>query len=520
MNIIPEYGLGAAKTPNAGQARQAFQSQNLAQQRVPIIESLFAYADTVRFHMPGHRGGKGADPLGISLLGHKAFSSDVTGVPAMDELHEPHGCIKEAQSLAAELFGADQTYFMVNGTSGAIHTMVLAALNDGDFIVIPRNIHKSILSAIILAGAHPAFVLPAYDEYLGFALGVEERTLNQCLSSNPGAQKAKAVLLVNPTYYGTSQNLSSICSAVHNQGKLLLVDEAHGPHFHFHEDLPEPALRAGADTVAQGAHKIIGALTQASFLHIQGPNIDRARIKASFQYLTSTSASYLLLASLDAARRQMALHGPDLIDRAINLANMLREEVNRIPELYCFGQEIARQPGVDALDPTKVTITVKELGITGYQAETYLRDQMGIQVEMSDLYNILVIVSFGNTTEDISALLEGLRSLRLAVQTGQIPMRLLEAQKSIPNLPPIPEMALAPRKAVQGNWARVPLNESLGHVSAEVVTCYPPGIPILFPGEVITQETVDYLSIIRRLAFGISGPEDRTLTTLRVVESM
>jgi lysine decarboxylase len=199
---------------------------------------------------------------------------------------------------------------------------------------------------------------------------------------------------------------------------------------------------------------------------------------------------------------------------------MLREEVNHISGLYCFGKEITGQPGVDALDPTKVTITVKELGITGYQAETFLKERMGIQVEMSDLYNILVIVSFGNTEQDIQALLDGLRSLKRAVKTGHIPKKLLLTQETIPHLPPIPEMALTPRKAVQAKSRRVPLGESLGRVSAEVVTCYPPGIPILFPGEVISRETVEYLNVVKQLAFGISGPENKTLTTLRVVEEV
>lgn len=520
MDAFREFIPGAANRHNYGQDHRGPQNPRLSQERAPIIECLLRYRDTVRLHMPGHRGGKGADPLLLSLLGQETFLSDVTGVPAMDELHEPQGCIRQAQELAADLFGAGHTFFMVNGTSGAIHTMVLSALDDGDYIIIPRNIHKSILSAIIMAGANPLFVRPVYDEYLGFALGVDAQGLIRYLQTNPDARQAKAVLLVNPTYYGTSQNLRPICEAVHGQGKLLLVDEAHGPHFHFHRNLPEPALRAGADAVAQGAHKMLGALTQASMLHVQGPRIDLARTKAWFQHLTSTSASYLLLASLDAARRQMALSGPELIGRAIELAGMLREEVNHIPGLYCFGSEITGQPGVDALDPTKVTVTVRELGITGYQAETFLRDKLGIQVEMSDLYNILVIVSFGNTEADIRALLEGLRSLRRAVEAGELPRDLQAAQQSIPDLPPIPEMALSPRQAVQSKWERVPLEQSKGRISAEVVTCYPPGIPILYPGEVISQETIDYLRIISRLAFGISGPEDKTLTTLRVVRDV
>ena len=313
-----------------------------------------------------------------------------------------------------------------------------------------------------MAGANPLFVRPVYDEYLGFALGVDAQGLIRYLQTNPDARQAKAVLLVNPTYYGTSQNLRPICEAVHGQGKLLLVDEAHGPHFHFHRNLPEPALRAGADAVAQGAHKMLGALTQASMLHVQGPRIDLARTKAWFQHLTSTSASYLLLASLDAARRQMALSGPELIGRAIELAGMLREEVNHIPGLYCFGSEITGQPGVDALDPTKVTVTVRELGITGYQAETFLRDKLGIQVEMSDLYNILVIVSFGNTEADIRALLEGLRSLRRAVEAGELPRDLQAAQQSIPDLPLSLKWRSAQGKPCRANGKGYPLSKARG----------------------------------------------------------
>lgn len=489
-------------------------SENPAQERAPIIEALNSYAGVTRFHMPGHRGGAGTDPMLISLLGAKAFSNDVTGVLGMDDLQEPHGCIQEAEELAAQAFGADKTFLSVNGTSCAIQTMVLAALNEGDTLIIPRNVHKSILSAIILSGARPAFVLPAYDPYLGFAAGVEEQSIRRCLLENPCA---KAALLVNPTYYGTAVDLTPIADRLHEAGVILLVDEAHGPHFRFHPRLPRPALDAGADAVAQGAHKILCALTQASFLHVKGNRIDPARLKASFQFLTTTSPSYLLLASLDAARRHMALYGHGLIDCAINLSGHLRDSVNDIPGLYSFGEESIGRPGFEALDPTKVTITVRELGITGYQAEKFLRYRCGIQVEMSDLYNVLAIVSFGNTSDDISKLLEGLKSLVATVAAGGIPKDLLAAQELIPDLPPVPDMALLPSKAVEAPYERIPLEDTRDRVSAEVVTCYPPGIPILYPGEVIARETVAYLNIVKDLAFGVSGPEDRSLRTLRVV---
>jgi len=487
-----------------------------AQRRAPIVEALFGYRGVTRFHMPGHRGGRGSDPMAISLLGDKAYINDVTGVLGMDDLHEPHGCIKEAQDLAAQAFGADATFFSVNGTSGAIQAMILGTVNDGDSVIIPRNIHKSILSAIILSGARPIFVLPEYDQHLGFALGTHEGTFQRLFDENEEAKKAKAAVLVNPTYYGTSVDLAPVASLLHKESIVLLVDEAHGPHFRFHPLLPKPALEAGADAVSQGAHKIIGALTQASFLHVKGPRIDRARLKAFFQYLSTTSPSYLLLASLDACRRQMALSGRDLLDYAINLSMVLREEVNRIPGLYAFGPEITGRPGVDYLDLTKVTITVRDLGITGYEAEKYLRFEKGIQVEMSDLYGVLVIVSFGNSTRDVTQLVEALRSLVDAVSRGQIRKTLLHTG-DIPLLPRVPDLALPPRKAVESPWERVPLDDAEDRLSAEVVTCYPPGIPILYPGEVIGRDTLEYLKVIKELAFGISGPEDRSLKTLRVV---
>jgi arginine/lysine/ornithine decarboxylase len=467
--------------------------------------------------MPGHRAGAGADPLIISLLGAKVFKHDITGVPGMDDLHEPHGCIEEAEKLAAQAFGADRTFFTVNGTTGAIQAMVVASLNEGDTLIIPRNVHKSILSALILSGAKPAFVLPSYDRYLGFAQGVEEESIEDCLRENPSA---KAALLVNPTYYGTAVDLTPIASRLHESGAILLVDEAHGPHFRFHPTLPKPALDAGADAVGQGAHKTIGALTQASFLHVKGNRIDLARLKAAFQFVMTTSPSYPLMASLDAARRQMVLYGRDLLDYAINLAGHLRDSINDIPGLYSFGEEALGKPGAEVLDPTKVTITVRELGITGYQADKFLRQRCGIQVELSDLYNLLALVSYGNTPSEVSKMLDGLKSLVAAVGKGEIAKDLLAAQRSIPDLPPIPEMALLPARAVESPYERVPLEESLDRVSAEVVTCYPPGIPILYPGEVIGKETAAYLQVVRDLAFGISGPEDRTLHTLRVVKGV
>ena len=484
----------------------------VSQQHAPILEALAGYQNVTRFHMPGHRGGEGAEDPVLSLLGRKAFVNDVTGVPGMDDLHEPAGAIEKAQALAAKAFGADHTFFSVGGTSGAIHAMIMAVCGDGDGIIIPRNVHKSVLGGLIMSGAKPLFIQPLYDSYLGFALGVDERAVAKCLQEHPDCRGA---LLVNPTYYGVSVDLSPVASSLHQRGKVLLVDEAHGPHFRFHPKLPEPALDQGADAAAQGAHKMLGAFTQASYLHTKGNLLDVKRLKSMFRHLTTTSPSYLLLASLDAARRHMVLQGKDLLQRALDLAEYLRGEINQIPDLYAFGEEILGKPGAHGLDPTKLTVTVRELGITGYQAERFLRRERNIQVEMSDLYNLLVIVSFGNTEKDATSLVDALKDLSLRARKGGIPKH---KTIDLPQLPPAPPMAMTPRQAATSPSLRVPTGLSKGRISAEVVTCYPPGIPILFPGEIISPETLSYLQVMKRLAFGISGPEDISLETLRVVK--
>lgn len=484
-----------------------------SQSRAPVLEALSAYRGVIRFHMPGHKGGRSQDPQAVAVLGEKAYWSDVTGVPGMDDLHEPGGILAEAQKLAAEAWGADETYFLVNGTSSGIHAMILATVGLGDTIILPRNVHKSILAGLVLSGARPVFVPPVYDSYLGIAMGVAPESLFKAIREHP---EAKAVLLVNPTYYGVSTRLDGLADAVHRAGMVLLVDEAHGPHFRFHPKLPAPALDSGADACAQGAHKILGAFTQASLLHIKGDRIDRARLKAAFQHVTSTSPSYLLLASLDAARRQMVLHGKDLLDYAINLAGILRAGVNEIPGLYSFGKEILGRSGQDDLDLTKVTVTVRELGITGTQAEMYLRLNENIQAEMSDMANVLFIVSPGNTSAEVSKLLEALRRMARDAATGQL-KRDFPENGFLEAPPGLPEMVLTPKQAFESPWERVELEHAAGRVSAEVVTCYPPGIPLVFPGELITSDVVKHLRVIRDLGFRISGPEDRSLRTLRVV---
>lgn len=481
----------------------------------PILEALEEYTYTVRFHMPGHKGGHGADPLILNLLGRDAFAHDVTNVPGMDDLHQATDVIRRAQELAAATFGAEATYFLINGASCGLQALVLAVCNPGDKILVPRNLHRSLLSGLILSGALPVFFQPVYDSDLGIPLAVSPQTIAAALARHPDA---RAVFVVNPTYHGITSDLALIADMVHAYGIPLLVDEAHGAHLRFHEKLPPCALDQGADAAVQGTHKILAAFTQAAMLHIRGERIDRVRLEAVLRILQSTSTSYLLLGSLDAARLQVATSGRQLLQQALELAENLRQSVNEIEGLFSFDEEWARLRGAAGLDRLKVTITVKEFGITGLWAEEWLRKHYHIQMEMSDPYNLLAIVTFGNTWADIERLLQGLREVqthaicsagRFAPSSGHCPRHLL---------PPDPVLAATPRDAFLAPAVALPLEQAVGRISAEIVSCYPPGIPALCPGEVITPEVVEYLNLARELGVRLQGPADPSLRSIRVVK--
>lgn len=488
------------------------------QGETPLFDAVAGYAGQgiIRFHMPGHKGGGGVHRRLLDFLGEGTFRLDVTGVMGLDDLHEPSGIIRRAQELAAEAFGGDHSFFLVNGTTAGLHAMILATCAPGDKIIVARNMHKSALAGVILSGAHPVYVKPETDLSIGLAMGVTPEAVEEALEAHPDA---RAVLLVSPTYYGVTSDLQSIAEAVRARGIPLLVDEAHGPHFRFHEELPLPALEAGADACAHGMHKILGGMTQASILHVREGRIDVPRLKRVLGLIQTTSASYVLMASLDVARMQMATRGRELIGRAIDLAGRLRSGVRAIPGLTSFGRENLGRPGFFGLDPTKVTVCVKDIGLSGQEAEAFLRERHGIQVELSDLFNVLFIVGFGNTDEEIARLIAALDDL---VECAPLERRsrtveLLEAAGRFGPLPSVPPLAAYPREAFDRPSVATPLDRAVGGICAELVTCYPPGIPIICPGERVTPEVRDYLTVIRQFGLRISGPSDPTLETLRLI---
>lgn len=468
---------------------------------------------TIPFHTPGHKQGKGMHGRLENLLGRDTLALDLALMPDLDDLHEPHGCIKDAQDLAAELYGADNSFFVVNGTTGGIYAMILTIAGPGDKIIVPRNAHRSIIGGVILSGAIPVFMHPEVDRELGVTMGVTPETVEEAVRQHPDA---KGVLIINPTYYGVATDLRRIVEIVHDHNMPVVVDEAHGPHLLFSPQLPVQALDAGADICAQSTHKIIGAMTQCSIVHCREGRISVPRLKAMLQLVQSTSPNYILMASLDVARMQMATEGRRLVARAVELAEWVRGEINRIPGLYCFGGEKLGQPGVFGLDPTKVTVTVKGLGLKGAEAERILRRKHKVQVELSDMYNVLFLITMGDGEAEAGALVGALRDLA-ANHAGKRDFSALEDAYTI-QYPEMPEQVLSPRQALFGHTRTIPFRRAEGRVCAEIITFYPPGIPLLCPGERISRDVIDYCLRLQEAGLHISGPEDYTLKTVKVVE--
>lgn len=485
-----------------------------AQARAPLFEAIRAYCavDKAPFHTPGHKQGAGVDSELLAFLGPNVFRADLTELPEVDNLHDPDGVIHEAQGLAAAAYGADRTWFLVNGSTCGVEALVMAVCDPGDVILLPRNCHKSAIAGVILSGATPVFIEPDFDQSLGIAHGVTPTAVAAALAAHP---EAKGVLVVSPTYYGVSSDLVAIATVVHDHGLPLLVDEAWGAHLNFHADLPQAALSAGADLVVQSTHKVLSGMTQASMLHLQGQRIAPNRVRNILQLLQSTSPNYLLMMSLDVARRQMALQGHTLLSEAIRLAEQARQRLNEIPGIYCFGADrLADSP--HRLDQTRLTVTVSGLGVFGYEADDWLNDHYGVQPETSTLHNVIFVVSLGNTQRDIDRLVEAFQALAQVKPRESLEARINQlARLRFPEAPP---QRLTPRTAFFAEIERVPLAEAVGRICGEIISPYPPGIPILIPGEEVTQRALDYLLLVHRAGGFINGPEDVRLETLKVVK--
>ena len=479
------------------------------QNQTPLLDAIISNAKRPHapFYTPGHKQGKGISPKLLEYFGKAVFTADLTELTELDCLFAPEGVIQQAQQLAAEAFGSSQTWFLVNGSTCGIEAAILTTCNDGDKIILPRNVHSSVISGLILSGAIPIFINPEYDANLEIAHSITVESLEKALEKHPDA---KAVMMVYPTYYGVCGDIKAIALLTHEYNIPLLVDEAHGAHFAFHPEFPISALNAGADLTVQSIHKTLGAMTQASMLHVQGERININRLNKALQLTQSTSPSYILLASLDAARQQIALHAKELLTQTLQLAEEARNKISQIPGLSI----LSFPPSPPSLDKTRLTVTVSELEITGFEAEEILDEKFNVTPEFASLKTVTFIISLGNTAEDIEQLIKAFKTLAKEYRKP-----LLKNKKRLlwNNFPELNTLQLSPRQAFFSSTQTVPIKQAINRISAETVCPYPPGIPLLIPGEIITSAVVEHLLNVKAMGGFISNCADTSLCTLKVV---
>ena len=431
---------------------------------------------------------------------------DVNSMRPLDNLCHPVSVIKEAEELAAEAFGAAHAFLMVGGTTSAVQSMILSVVKAGDEIILPRNVHRSVMGALVLCGAVPVYVNPQCDDRLGIPLGMTVAEVEQAILAHP---KAKAVLVNNPTYYGICSDLRSIVGLAHSHGMLCLVDEAHGTHFYFGEGLPVSAMAAGADMAAVSMHKSGGSLTQSSLL-LTGPALHPGHVRQIINLTQTTSGSYLLLSSLDISRRNLALRGKEAFARVVDLAEYARNEINAIGGYYAFSRELVNGDSIFDFDVTKLSVNTLDVGLAGIEVYDLLRDEYDIQIEFGDLGNILAYLSIGDRPREIERLVSALSEVRRRFGTSGAG---LMDQEYID-----PEVAVSPQAAFYAEKESLPIEETAGRVCSEFVMCYPPGIPILAPGERITPEILRYIRYAKEKGCSMTGPEDTNIERLNVIK--
>ena len=481
----------------------------LQQERAPIYEALeeFKKMRVVPFDVPGHKRGRGNPEL-TALLGEKCVTIDVNSMKPLDNLCHPVSVIREAEELAAEAFGAAHAFLMVGGTTSAVQSMVLSVAKRGDKIILPRNVHRSVMGAMVLCGAIPVYVNPECDDRLGIPLGMKVEEVERAIRQHPDA---KAVLVNNPTYYGICSDLRSIVKLAHDHHMLCLADEAHGTHFYFGEGLPVSAMAAGADMAAVSMHKSGGSLTQSSIL-LTGPAMSEGHVRQIINLTQTTSASYLLLSSLDISRRNLALRGREAFRRVVDLAEYAREEINAIGGYYAFSRELVNGDSIYDFDVTKLSVNTLEVGLAGIEVYDLLRDEYDIQIEFGDLGNILAYLSIGDRPREVERLVSALSEVRR--RFGKSRANLMK-QEYID-----PEVAVSPQEAFYADSESLPIEDTAGRVCSEFVMCYPPGIPILAPGERITPEILNYIRYAKEKGCSMTSPEDPDILRLNVLKGV
>lgn len=483
--------------------------RKLSQERAPIYEALerFKKMRVVPFDVPGHKRGRGNPEL-TALLGENCVQMDVNSMKPLDNLCHPISVIRDAEVLAAEAFHAAHAFLMVGGTTSAVQSMILSVVKRGEKIILPRNVHRSVMGALVLCGAIPIYVNPACDEKLGIPLGMRVSDVKKAIEKH---LDAKAVLVNNPTYYGICSDLRSIVKLAHEHNMLCLADEAHGTHFYFGENLPVSAMDAGADMAAVSMHKSGGSLTQSSLL-LAGPAMTEGHIRQIINLTQTTSGSYLLLSSLDISRRNLALRGKESFARVVDLAEYARAEINAIGGYYAYSKELINGDSIFDFDVTKLSVNTLNIGLAGIEVYDLLRDEYDIQIEFGDLGNILAYISIGDRIREIERLVSALYEVRRRFSKSKSDLMSHEYID--------PQVAVSPQDAFYADKESLPIRETEGRVCSEFVMCYPPGIPILAPGERITKEILDYIEYAKEKGCSMTGPENPDIERLNVLKGV
>ncbi|MGI6007418.1 MAG: aminotransferase class I/II-fold pyridoxal phosphate-dependent enzyme [Ruminococcus sp.] len=479
------------------------------QNRAPLVDALKKYQENrpAYFCIPGHRYERGMGQRWLSENECGFLKYDLTEADGLDDLHQPSGVIAEAQELLAELYGADKSYFLVNGTTCGNEAMLLGTLKEGDKILVPRNVHKSVLQGMILSGAKPVYLMPRWMETAGIAGGISPEEVRRALETD---EDIRAVFLVSPSYYGVCSDIRSIAEICHAFGVPLLVDEAHGSHLYFSKRLPAGALELGADACAQSFHKTTAALTQSSVLHIKRERINVDRMEKALKLVQSTSPSYLLMASLDNSRYELAHRGREMAEKALDMAEDARRQIQKISHMRCLCEEDVKGRSETAgLDGTRLVFECENM--SGYELQKLLRKKYQVETELSDARNVLAIVTFANDEEDIRKLVDALEDIGKEDRTGKT--------VTVNAAMPLPKPAvMSPREAYFAESRPVKWELAVGKTAAEMIAPYPPGIPLICPGECLTKEIYDVIETCRRQGCHFHGPGDESLTTFKVIE--
>ena len=478
-----------------------------SQNDAPLYEAMknFRLNRVVPFDVPGHKGGRGNEEL-TDFLGINCMKADVNSMKPLDNLCHPISVIKDAQALAAEAFGASASFFIVNGTTGSVQAMIMSVCKENDKLIMPRNVHRSAINALVVNGSIPIYVNPGVNKELGIPLGMSVSEVEKAINENPDA---KAILINNPTYYGVCSDLRAIVKLAHEHNMLALVDEAHGTHLYFGENMPVSAMAAGADMDAVSMHKSGGSLTQSSIL-LCNSTINADYVRQVINLTQTTSASYLLMSSLDIARKNLALHGKEIFRKAVNYAEYARSEINKIGGYYAFGSELNDNNAFFDFDKTKLSVNTLSTGLAGIEVYDILRDEYGIQIEFGDIGNILAYISAGDRALEIERLISALAEIKRRYSKDRSGMFDHEYIN--------PKVILSPKKAFFSSKKNVPLKQCNDKICGEFVMCYPPGIPILAPGERITNEIIDYISYAKVKGCFLSGTQDMKVENLQIVE--